>query len=130
MWAKTKVIGFLLGLTLFGVILGSVLFHRVLENLWLVAALLLVNFTVIFILPRIFPRIALSSEIKRGLEEFTKLLNKVVVGIALVFVYVIGVGLIKLTGIVMRKNFIRMKAKGNSTWIDVSNNKNDFEDMF
>ncbi|MDO8634210.1 MAG: hypothetical protein Q7K34_02865 [archaeon] len=125
-----KSLGFLSGLSLLFLVLGSLWAHAAPITLPFIAGLFLSNLLLGVLLPKVFPKNPFFSGFHNGIQEFGKKANFAVVSAALVAVYLLGVGVTwgfsKITG----KNFLRMKATGKSSWVDVSQKKRNFEEMF
>lgn len=125
-----KSLGFLSGSSLIFLIFGSILTHAIQRTLPFIGVLFLTNLLLGVILPKIFPKNNFFSSFHNGLQDFGKKVNFIVVSAALIMVYIFGVGVTALASKIVRKNFLRIKQSGKSSWINVSKKERNFEEMF
>ena len=125
-----KAAGFFCGSLLLFTMLGAMWTKTVEKALPLIVALFLVNLLGGVILPKIFQRKHFFSDFHIGLQDFGGKANSVVVSIALIVVYILGVGVTWFFSKITGKSFLRIKQLGKSSWVDVSRKKRNFEEMF
>lgn len=121
-----KHFGNLLGITpimilVYGFILSTL--HQVFPFL---VSVLVINLLFFFILPRIF-KFEWLKEIKEGALAVFKKINHSIVWLALVGVYILGVGFVFVLSRLVGKKFI--KVAGQSSWEKSSSNSEDYSDM-
>ena len=125
-----KSLGFLSGLSLLFLVLGSLWAHAIPRTIPFVAGIFLINLLLGVILPKFFPKNGFFSGFHNGLEEFGKKVNFLIVSAALIVVYILGVGVTWFFSKITGKSFLRIKQLGKSSWVDVSRKKRNFEEMF
>lgn len=127
---SAKALGFLSGLSLLFLVLGSLWTESIPRTIPFVAGIFSINLLLGVILPKFFPKNGFFTGFHRGLEEFGKKINFLIVSAALIVVYILGVGVTWLFSKIAGKNFLRIKPLGKSSWVDVSQKKRNFEEMF
>ncbi|MBI4044668.1 MAG: hypothetical protein HY392_03090 [Candidatus Diapherotrites archaeon] len=125
-----KAVGFFCGSLLLFTMLGAVWAKTVEKALPVIAALFLVNLLGGLIFPKIFQKKQFFSDFHDGLHDFGKKANFMIVSIALVVVYTLGVGITWFFSRITGKSFLRIRPSGKSSWVDVSQKKRNFEEMF
>ena len=125
-----KFLGFLLSILLLVFVIFSLLTGTLHENLFAILGFLIFNLCLSLIFPKILPQNKFFLSVKEGTKLFGKLFNKIILGIVLFFVYILGVGLVWLLSRIVRKKFLALKNNINSCWINTKNKKYDFKEMF
>lgn len=121
-----KYIGMALASLPLAVIGYALIFSTLHAFLWVAAGLALLNLFVLTLLPRVFKSTALH-EIQSGGWRVFQVLNKIVVSLALFFVYILGVGLVFILSRLAGKKFLQL-SQLESTWVK-SENKRDYSEM-
>ena len=121
-----KTIGQVLGYITFLAIGFFLIQGTILENLWVIVLAFALNISVLIILPKIFPNSNTLSSVKEGLHSAGLNINHFVVSLALIVVYIFGVGSVWLISRIVRKKFIQQK---NNGWI-IKKEKVNLEEMF
>jgi len=124
-------LAFLIGLFFMGYILLSIFyFHNFVQNLIYILIFVILNATILLIVPKIILENSVIESYQKGMHKFANLINNVVSKIALAITYIIGVGFVWAFSRILKKKFLDVSSDKKSYWIKKQKKSESFREMF